>query len=83
MTPEEREQVVELLRCAAWIHETRPSFMPIDDAATEMFGEEHTLVQTHPTFELACDAIEAIDVGPCSVAQLLEVAQRVEEGSWP
>jgi hypothetical protein len=78
MTNDERDQVVELLRCAADLHETGGTFFPIDDAATATFGETHDL---HPIANLACDAVQAAGLGPCSVEQLLEAAQLVEDGT--
>lgn len=86
MTTQEREQVVEVLRCAAdLLIVPRPrgqSFLPIDQAIELLYGrEEHSLGRFHPLFDPACDAV--FGLGPCSVEQLLESAQRVEEGSWP
>ena len=85
LTNEEREQVVELLRCAAELSMTRACVFPIDEAATALFGveeHEHGMRRVHPAFDLACHAVICFD-RPCSTWQLLEVAQRVEEGSWP
>lgn len=79
-----RPIVVELLRCAADLCVNGTSAMPIDDAATELFGsEEHNLERTCPAFDIACTAIEDLDLGPCSVEQLLEAALLIERKEWP
>lgn len=92
MTNEEREQVAELLRCAADISETgRFGFNPLTRAESMcgyLDADEMELDET--IWMLAEDAarkvasengvVAAHDLG---VALYLEAAQRVEEGSWP
>lgn len=75
MTRREREQVVELLRCAADLYYTeRDEHQPTRTAARE--DEE---LRT-----LAWEAIYATTVPePSFHLKLLEAAARVEEGSWP
>ena len=77
-----RDAVVELLRCAADVILTRrPVVFPIDDATTLLYGRGVRHRAPGSAFDLACGAV--IGLGPVSIAQLLEAAQRVEEGSWP
>jgi hypothetical protein len=80
LTQEERDQVVELLRCAADLLETgRHCAMPIATAAEDLDWTTDEEDDRTYVFDMACNAV----FGPCSVEQLLEAAQRVEEHSWP
>jgi hypothetical protein len=82
LTEEERAQVVKLLRCAAdLLVSQRPIFMPIATAAEDLDWTTDEADDRTYVFDLACEAVG--DLGPYSVDQLLEAAQRVEEGSWP
>ena len=88
LTDEEREQVVELLRCAA--DNCRRSALPFSSAVS-------TIVPTSRIEERAYRALrsvynEALADGTHRIpgtdqvsvfTTLLEAAQRVEEGSWP
>jgi hypothetical protein len=81
MTNEEREQVVELLRCAAdskcrgW----KQASQPRKETAAALGSPDRVS-------SLAFYALEDVDGGIASAdyqRDMLEAAQRVEEGTWP
>ena len=88
MTKRQRAQVVELLRCAA---DTRVDGIGLNG----MFDGERWASDSKLTTEIAWDAVLSVQEGFNGVRrvigvideryryELLEAAQRVEEGSWP
>lgn len=84
MTKRQREQVVELLRCAADIAVTKTWRLwgcgPT--AADDLMASE----RTRTLAELAITRVSSGDDAPDGYAYIsaaLEAAARVEEGSWP
>lgn len=80
LTQEQREQVVELLRCAADVGQRNEG--PVLCAALNLglpLGGATVDIALRAWSDVLGDAIE--DDG--AIAAVLEAAQRVEEGSWP
>jgi hypothetical protein len=98
MTPEEREQAVELLRCAADADPHGEGMNgvlgPVVASCHLWLRDERTFDPIGPVVDLATKAWydACADLGikwPHRVAadayrrELLEAAQRIEEGTWP
>jgi hypothetical protein len=81
MTADEREQVVELLRCAADLSVTGRARWPQFTAAEALCGAMSTIAEYA---EHAISAVKRISSFDAPTTQhLLEAAARVEEGTWP
>ena len=83
MTKRQREQVVELLRCAADNAITRRVEVALGDAALDL--DRLSIGGRHWTEFLGAlyDTKAGVVCGSGYEFCLLELAQRVEEGSWP
>lgn len=78
LTEHERDQVVELLRCAADLYNIG-EVTPRSIATAGVVDEYHRSYIKRLAREAEADVIGCDD----RTRALLEAAQRVEEGSWP
>jgi hypothetical protein len=83
VTKREREQVVELLRCAADIDELFDSIGIV--CAGWWLGYVDFISHCERPYELAQEAVSSVlSNGQMEYSErLLEAAARVEEGTWP
>lgn len=84
MTNEEREQVVELLRCAADVGGLGKAYERAYGVAMLQVNPK-TRRERHPVWWLAMKARTDLNDGRWTryADTCLEAAARVEEGSWP